>query len=53
MVKCPVCSTALGEKKVAAASRYKGETYYFCANTCKLIFDKEPEKYVRHEKAHS
>ena len=27
-------------------SEYKGTTYYFCANTCKVEFDKNPEKWV-------
>ncbi len=34
------------EKKAPARSEYKGKTYYFCAQGCKVAFDKEPEKYI-------
>jgi YHS domain-containing protein len=27
-------------------TQYKGETYYFCSETCKKSFDANPEKYV-------
>jgi YHS domain-containing protein len=30
----------------AAASEYKGKTYYFCAKGCKKAFDSDPEKYA-------
>jgi YHS domain-containing protein len=35
------------EKKAPAKSEYKGETYYFCAQGCKVAFDKDPEKYLK------
>jgi len=38
------------EKKAAATSIHKGETYYFCAKMCKEAFDKDPEKHVKKEK---
>ena len=28
-------------------SKFKGETYHFCSDGCKDIFDGEPEKYVQ------
>jgi YHS domain-containing protein len=46
VAKDPVCSMKVDEKKTAATSVYKGETYYFCAKMCKEKFDKDPEKYV-------
>ena len=46
MAKDPVCNMEVNEKDAAATSTYKGETYYFCAVSCKTDFDKEPEKYV-------
>lgn len=46
MAKDPVCCMDLDEKKAAATSLYKGETYYFCAAGCKKAFDANPERYV-------
>ncbi len=42
----PVCKMQVDEKKAAAASVYKGMTYYFCAPGCKKAFDSAPEKYL-------
>lgn len=43
----PVCKMQVDEKKAAATSVYKGNTYYFCAVGCKKAFDKNPEKYIK------
>jgi|SRR5918994_6610408 YHS domain-containing protein len=42
----PVCKMQVDEKKPAATSDYKGQTYYFCAVVCKTKFDKNPDTYV-------
>jgi P-type Cu+ transporter len=42
----PVCKMTVEPAKAAAQSKYKDETYYFCAAGCKQKFDREPEKYV-------
>jgi YHS domain-containing protein len=47
MAKDPVCNMQVDEQKAAATSSYKGQTYYFCAKTCKESFDKDPEKYLK------
>jgi len=47
MQKDPVCGMAVGEKQAAATSKYKGKTYYFCAQSCKERFDQSPEKYLQ------
>jgi Cu+-exporting ATPase len=31
-------------------SEYKGKTYYFCAQGCKVAFEKDPEKYINQER---
>jgi len=49
VAKDPVCNMDVDEKKAAATSLYKGETYYFCAKICKEKFEKEPEKYSKKE----
>lgn len=52
MVKDPVCGMMIKEEEAAAKSEYKGKTYYFCSNHCKMEFDKNPEKYVKDEMDH-
>lgn len=47
MAKDLVCGMDVDEKKAAAASVYKGKTYYFCAKACKKAFDANPEKYLK------
>ncbi len=42
----PVCNMEVDESTAAAKSQYKGKTYYFCCQHCKMAFDKEPEKYL-------
>jgi YHS domain-containing protein len=49
MVKDLVCGMTVDEKKVTQKSEYNGKTYYFCSKTCKVLFDKEPEKYIAKE----
>ena len=46
MAKDPVCGMNVRDNTAAAASCYKGQTYYFCAKVCKESFDKDPEKYL-------
>ena len=50
MSKDPICSMIVDEDKAKVAGRtseYQGQTYYFCADSCKRKFDKEPEKYAK------
>ena len=45
MVKDPVCGREVEDKNFNERSEYKGRTYYFCSNTCKIKFDNDPGKY--------
>jgi P-type Cu+ transporter len=45
----PVCGMEVKEEFAAATSKYKGKTYYFCAQGCKNAFDKDPEKFLEHK----
>lgn len=48
-VRDPVCGMEIDQGKASAAGRtaiYCGETYYFCPDTCKRSFEREPEKYA-------
>lgn len=42
----PVCNMEVDEKTARYVTAYKGKKYYFCAPGCKILFDKEPEKFV-------
>jgi YHS domain-containing protein len=45
----PICGMDVDEKSARAHGRiseYQGKTYYFCADSCKQQFDKEPERYI-------
>lgn len=44
--KDPVCGMDVDPQRAAAASVYKGVTYYFCSASCRDKFEKTPEKYV-------
>ncbi len=52
MVKDPVCGMNVDEKTATLKSEYKGKTYYFCSQTCKETFDKNPAKYVKKQSGH-
>ncbi|MBI3031021.1 MAG: heavy metal translocating P-type ATPase [Candidatus Rokubacteria bacterium] len=43
----PICKMQVDPAKAAGSSVYKGQTYYFCAVSCKETFDKAPEKYAK------
>ena len=43
----PVCKMNVDEKDAKYTSDYKGQKYYFCAQGCKISFEKEPEKYLK------
>ena len=47
MEKDVVCGMQVDPAKAAAASEYKGKTYYFCAKVCKTKFDANPSQYVK------
>lgn len=36
----------VNEAAASAMAVYKGRTYYFCNETCRVIFEKSPEKYA-------
>lgn len=46
IVKDPVCGMVFVKEDAAGKTEYKGETYYFCAPSCKKSFEREPEKYL-------
>lgn len=52
MTKDPVCGMNVDEKTAKFKSNYNGKAYYFCAQSCKTTFDKNPTKYVSGHSSH-
>jgi len=46
MAEDPVCGMNVDEKTAKFKSDYMGKTYYFCNQSCKVTFDKNPVKYA-------
>lgn len=46
MVKDPVCDMDVDEK-TALKSEYEGKTYYFCNQSCKEVFEKNPKRFAK------
>ena len=45
-----VCGMQVDEQQAIAqglTSEYQGQTYYFCAPSCKRTFESDPGKYVQ------
>ena len=45
-VKDPVCNMDVVPAKARGSSEYKGQTYYFCSQSCIQRFNIDPEKYL-------
>ncbi|MFC1487118.1 YHS domain-containing protein [Thermoproteota archaeon] len=46
-----VCKMQVDEKTAKFKTVYKGTTYYFCAPGCKVVFEENPEKYLKAKQA--
>lgn len=42
----PVCGASIHEHTAAGRSDHRGETYYFCSQSCKMEFDDNPYAYT-------
>jgi len=42
----PVCKMEVDPKNPPFKTVYQGKTYYFCAEVCKHLFEREPSKYI-------
>lgn len=47
MAHDPVCGMEIKDTVKAPAYVYKGNTYFFCTDLCKIQFEQEPEKYIK------
>jgi P-type Cu+ transporter len=45
-----VCGMIVDEKAAPAKTAYLEKDYYFCANYCKEVFEKEPQKFIEGSK---
>lgn len=45
-VKDPVCSMNISKDNAKLLTEYKGNTYFFCSNNCKTVFDANKEIFV-------
>jgi len=46
MVKDPVCGMDVDPETAPGVSEYNGKKYYFCSLSCKLEFDRNPDKFI-------
>jgi Cu+-exporting ATPase len=46
MVQDPVCGMNVDEKTATSKSEYEGKTYYFCNQSCKEVFEKNPRGFA-------
>lgn len=53
MNKDPVCGMTVNPQHAAASFQYQGQTYYFCSQLCKTMFERELEKYAKTEETES
>ena len=42
----PVCGMEVNPSSAEAFSEYGGQTFYFCSETCREQFDRDPQKYL-------
>lgn len=47
----PVCGMNVEPDQAVGESEYQGQTYYFCCEECKQLFDEDPTNYVNEETA--
>lgn len=42
----PVCEMKVNPQNPPAKIVFQGQTYYFCSDLCKRLFEREPGKYI-------
>lgn len=42
----PVCGMDVDDKTAQFKSEHMGKTYYFCSQSCKAVFEKNPIKFM-------
>jgi Cu+-exporting ATPase len=49
MAQDPVCGMTVNPQNAAITIQYKGKTYYFCSQMCRMMFERDPGKYSEAE----
>jgi P-type Cu+ transporter len=49
MIKDPICGMTVNPQTAAFSVHYRGQTYFFCSQMCRMMFEREPEKYKKVE----
>jgi len=52
MAKDPICGMNVDEKRAKYKSEHMGKTYYFCSQTCKTQFEKNPMTHIGGHSGH-
>jgi P-type Cu+ transporter len=47
----PVCHMQINSEDAVAKTEHQGQTYYFCADRCRVQFEEDPSRYVSGTKA--
>jgi len=50
MARDPVCGMDVKVDRAGNRFVYKGKTYYFCTPLCMVMFQTDPEKYLKKQK---
>ena len=48
-VRDPVCGMMVEPSRAAAACVHEGQSYFFCSERCKALFEADPQKYLPHD----
>lgn len=43
----PVCGMKVDEATAEATTEHNGKEFYFCSDTCKQKFERNPDQYAR------
>lgn len=46
-VKDPVCNMTINSDLTEHNSKFGGNNYYFCSESCKKLFNENPKKYIK------
>ncbi len=53
MVRHTVCGSTIDERTAKIKSEHMGRTYYFCEESCRVAFEKNPQKFVIEHSKHA
>ncbi len=47
-IKDPVCGMSIDSNMAENDFIWRGKTYFFCADHCREVFEKSPDKYLKY-----